>query len=148
MVLKPAPLSNNHKVLSMTDHIMPSELQHPADRVTNDRTSKVSHVHLLRNVGTREVHHHALGIGNPNGLSKRGSEIIRNTFFMPFCFKRFFIKTSIHKATTSRQWKTVMSKRRYREAPCFDALATKWRTLAAFFHSQLLSISTYICSYT
>lgn len=44
---------------------MTSELEHPADRVSNDRAAQVSHVHLLGDVGTGEVHHYALGLGYP-----------------------------------------------------------------------------------
>lgn len=52
-------------------HVVPSELQHPAYRVADDGTTEVAHVHLLRNIGTGEVHDNSLPLRNPGRGTKR-----------------------------------------------------------------------------
>ena len=52
-----------------THDIVPSELEHPADGVSDDGAPEVSHVHFLGDVGAREVHHHALRVGDPAATS-------------------------------------------------------------------------------
>ena len=39
-------------------HRMAAELQHPRQRVANDRGAQMPHMHLLGDVGAGEVHHH------------------------------------------------------------------------------------------
>lgn len=52
---------------------MPPELQHSADGVSDDGAAKVSHVHLLGDVGAGKVDNHSLRVGNP-GPSYGGGE--------------------------------------------------------------------------
>lgn len=48
-----------------THHIMPPEFKHPANGVSDDGATEVTDMHLLRDIRTREVHHHALRGSHP-----------------------------------------------------------------------------------